>query len=839
MKKIDKNIFIIVILTIIGFGILFGAYGIFPFGTSTINIIDFDGGYIPVYYKLWDVLHFESPLLFDWNLGTGLNSLGSLIGNGMISPLCWIIGLFPRDSIPYSISFVYLSKMIFMSIVVYYAIGKIYPKTKSKYKVLFGLMYTFSSWTFMMSSNLLYLDAVAIFPILVYSLKLLLEKGRWELYTIILTITLLLSYYIAYLDLLFIISLCGSYLLIMKTDNKKEKCAKLVICTIISLLLSSFLVVPGFMFAKTSTRMADNTSSDGILYYFMDKSAYLFTMAIPLILSIKQFFVKKDVRRNAFFIILLLLLLIGIVIEPINALWHTGSHYSFPFRYAFQPTFILILISLYYINNNYKPKKITSIIRIIVPIVGIITFAMFFIVMRKELIDRNLFAYSIYNWPDYLALLTMFIILIVTFIFVLRNDKKKAFILTCVLFAITTLSFGYLYMEFSNSGSSSKIQKLRNSIELYNDGYNYVNDTSFSNDNFPYILKVPSIENRIHFISQGEMDLVKYLGYKYINTSLSSSRGSEFSNALLQNKYYLYNEKNNDSNYSFINSAKVNDKDVFYYKYNNNLNYVIPYNGNNYNERIDDPYENANNIYKALFDGANDIYKLTNVEYEYKDDTLYIYVPTGNYKFLFDVYLDDNVVYERGDDYTINGIDISGSNGRVDITAYTDTVFKITFKGELYSFTSYKTVFDELNNFINRHKIPNVSIETIGRKRVYNVPLEEDSSILIPINYFPDYDIKVNGETVDYRCNLYNMVSLDLKKGNNRIEIVYKQKWLFVGIVITCISSLVLMLLLKINKKHRFLNNKIILWVLFISGVLAFFGFIIYVYFISWIRMLV
>ena len=151
--KINKYLCLTIILTILGFAVLFFVNNIYPFGKDQMSLIDFDSGYIPAYYKLWDVLHLKSTLFWDWNLGSGLNALGSLIGNGFISPLCWIIGLFPRSSIPYTISYVYLAKMILVSIISYYAISKVLPSTKEKYKVLFSLMYTFSSWTFMMSTK--------------------------------------------------------------------------------------------------------------------------------------------------------------------------------------------------------------------------------------------------------------------------------------------------------------------------------------------------------------------------------------------------------------------------------------------------------------------------------------------------------------------------------------------------------------------------------------------------------------------------------------------------------------------------------------------------------------
>ena len=106
----NKTLGITILLAISIIAILFTLKGIYPFGKNTVNIIDFDSAYIPVYYKLWDLLHGKGSVLFDWNLGTGLNCYGSLIMNALISPFSLIIGLFSRDNISYGISFVLILK---------------------------------------------------------------------------------------------------------------------------------------------------------------------------------------------------------------------------------------------------------------------------------------------------------------------------------------------------------------------------------------------------------------------------------------------------------------------------------------------------------------------------------------------------------------------------------------------------------------------------------------------------------------------------------------------------------------------------------------------------------
>ena len=88
MKKFggkNKGILISILLTVIIISIIFLFQGIYPFGNKIFGLADFDHAYIPVYYKLWDILHGKGTFLFDWNLGSGLNCFGSLVMNSLRS----------------------------------------------------------------------------------------------------------------------------------------------------------------------------------------------------------------------------------------------------------------------------------------------------------------------------------------------------------------------------------------------------------------------------------------------------------------------------------------------------------------------------------------------------------------------------------------------------------------------------------------------------------------------------------------------------------------------------------------------------------------------------------
>lgn len=843
MKKRSFDIYFLlsILFTIIVYGFIFWKNDIYPFGKSTITLLDFDSGYIPVYYKLWDVLHLKSSAFFDWNLGAGLNSFGSLIGNGFISPLCWVIGLFKRSSIPYTISYVYLLKIIFISIMTYIGISKTFPKSEGKYKMMFTLLYTLSAYMFLMSTNLLYLDSIALFPLLVYSLKELLDKGKWKLYTFLLVITLLMSYYIAWLDLLFIICFSALYLLILKPEKRKERASKLFICTVISLLLSCVLFLPGVMLALNSARMTYKNVIH-IFSIFGAKFIYLITLAIPFVLTVKQLFVKKDRKINIFIILMLILIMSGVFLEPINALWHTGSHSGFPLRYGYQITYFTIMVSLYYINNNYKPLNKTSIYKIIIPLSLMALYLLSYLVSADGLYFNSNYSNGYVNILCALTISYLFIILIVSGIMVFRNSKNKAYILSMILIIMQSISFGYIFLQLDIHETSVDMQKIKDDFELINDNYNYVKN-DISNINFPYILNVPSKANRLHFIREEELNERDYLGFGGKNTIVTSDGGNVFTNALVQNKYYITPKRQETKLYDLISEKDGN----YYLKSKYNLKYLIPYNGNVYNEKNKNIFENANQIYKSLFDGKNNIYDLVNYEYNNGDYIIHVkkgYIYQGRQSFdpklidaLSDLGEETSFEFEYNkneisDYYDIPTSEYSGMFGfesKVDgdIVLHLDNVKDICF---------YELNLDEYRSFIEEYGNIDVNVSIDGITKIYDYNAKKDGYVLLPINYTDEYEIKINGKKVDYSCNLYNMISIYTNKGENKIEVTYKQKWFVIGIIIT-LTTLVLSLIgYLLNKKYRFLNNKIIVNSIYILCCLIFAAFILKIYVLSFFQ---
>ena len=94
--------------------------GIYPFGHGATGYIDYNVGLIPGYTYLWDVLHGKASPKIDWNLGGGTNSYVNAVYNLIFMPIDLLIGVFPRESLAYTMIFVIVIKFCLMALTSYW-----------------------------------------------------------------------------------------------------------------------------------------------------------------------------------------------------------------------------------------------------------------------------------------------------------------------------------------------------------------------------------------------------------------------------------------------------------------------------------------------------------------------------------------------------------------------------------------------------------------------------------------------------------------------------------------------------------------------------------------------
>lgn len=838
MKK-NKGLIISIALSILFIVLLFATKGLYPFGKNVYNVIDFDQAYTPVYYKFWDIVHGNGSLFFDWNLGGGLNSFNSILMNGLEVPTSWIILLFPRDLIPYGMNIVLILKILTMTLCSYIAIDKLFNKMDYKYKILMSLFYTFSGWTSIMMSSLLYIDAVSLFPLFVLAYYKFIKEGNYKWFIIILTSVLIISYYMAWMYLFFIFGITIITPLVLDIKDKKKKCVQVLLMVLVSFGLSMITFLPSFYQVMTSYRMS-STFNFNISKFtvFSNKLIHILPLGILFVISFKQFFVKKDKKINLWFILMLIYTLIGLFIEPINLLWHTGSYSDLPFRYSYIPTFILILSSSYYLTNNLKINNKFNIANLISTIcLFIIYIVMFF--LFKDVMKEGQIALNIESYAQVGGLVFLFILSIISTLIIFRNDKKSFKYLIIGYSILILFTFSYMYINSESYVSSLTNVKISKDFKLKNDNYNYVDSSEVLGINFPYILDRPSMQNKLHFIKEDEAifrDVFRYGGMG--STFIASYYGNYFSNYIMMNKYYISLKEMNNNLYKLIDKKG----DFYYYESLYNLNYIIPYDGEIYND-VTNFIDDSNKVYKILFNEKDNIINKVSIE---KDDNSNIIKLKKDSTYYIEFSLKDDYEYFMSKLRTIpNSKNFSGYAINDDtIYAYFDVLDSSEFiydtdkykQNILMGYISHDKFLEFSKKYSNKY---DVKISNNKNRRTYEINLDSDKSILIPVNYDDNFIIKVNGENVKYKKNIYNMFSIDLKEGNNVIEMIYYPKYIKEGIMISIITLALLIVFVLSNKHIHYLDNKYVLYPLFSITVLVGIAFILKVYVLSWLTKII
>jgi len=236
--------------------------GIWPFGSNRIDLFDNMQQVAPLYAHLWDAMHGNASVWFDWYTGLGTNVSMSISAFSMFSPFNLLLYLCPRDYILEFISILTLVKMFVMSVTMYAFLNRRYKKLTYKTKVIFALAYTFCGYVLLYASCFTpWMDIVALFPLLMMSLDVMEKTGKKFFYILMLALLFVINYYISAMSVVYILLAGGMYIIFRCDKEERRKCAwNLGIGTFTGIGLSAFVLLPVFSQLSQSQRTGNSLS---------------------------------------------------------------------------------------------------------------------------------------------------------------------------------------------------------------------------------------------------------------------------------------------------------------------------------------------------------------------------------------------------------------------------------------------------------------------------------------------------------------------------------------------------------------------------------------------------
>ncbi len=362
------------------FAVLF-IKGIYPFGELRIDYYDMGQTNAPLYYHIWDFLHGKGSLFYSWYIDGGQNlSMGSSI-QWNISVFNLFFLFIRRTSVMRSLSIfmgIHLFFMAFnMDVFLRRAVG-----TARFYRILFSIAYGLTGYTLTHYTIPAYLDTAALMPLYLLTLHEALKPEEPEesrinpvlIYSLMTGYMTALGYYMAFMNLIFILLVSGTYVFVLCGKDMNEKALKrsmqgraatrLGIGTFAGIGLSCFMLVPAAMQMMHSSRFNSNLSGGffetlhDILWAIGADMYYIkwwllsgSILAIVIVLSgLVRFHSEK--RISLFIFLFCMYPCALIVFESINLLWHMGTYYHYPIRCGYLIPIVLLTSAAFYTGRT-------------------------------------------------------------------------------------------------------------------------------------------------------------------------------------------------------------------------------------------------------------------------------------------------------------------------------------------------------------------------------------------------------------------------------------------------------------------------------------------------------
>lgn len=372
--------------------IVYICYSLIPFGDVTILRMDLYHQYGPLFAELYDRVTELKSFFYSWNTGLGSSFLGNFY-NYLCSPISIVMLFFGHENMPEAIATMILLQAALSSASFCYYLKKSHGE-HSPVSAAFGVLYSFCGFFIAYYWNLMWLDAMVLFPLMVLGIEKIINERKPALYIFSLAMLLLTSYYMGFMACIFAVLYFLVYYfsrynisdttkaLCVYTDADGNEYAKLkdkirynsfisdgftfAFSSIAGAALVAFALVPVF-FILQSCSATSGTWPEEVKSYFdiFDFIANHLASVTPTIRSsgtdvlpnvycgigtvilvpLYLFCKRIPIREKIANVLLLGLLYFSFNLNVLNYIWH-AFHFpnDLPYRFSFMYSFVLLTL---------------------------------------------------------------------------------------------------------------------------------------------------------------------------------------------------------------------------------------------------------------------------------------------------------------------------------------------------------------------------------------------------------------------------------------------------------------------------------------------------------------
>lgn len=764
------------------------ARGLWPFGSHMINVGDMGEQFEPMYLFLWDVLHGNKNLFFDWETSLGSNMAGAVWHFGLISPFNMVYLLIPRQFVVVSMPYIIMLKLIFIGFSMNYVMQKWFGSLSRSLRIVFVLMYVFSTYNMEYYRAPLWLDVVFMFPLVIYSFFEVLIRGKKWGYVTALTLTVVMNFQHTYMFALMLLLLLG--MLLLQSEEIRRRTLLLISATAEVMLLTAVVWIPGILQIFSSKRAGRNMSItdiwEQIWVAYPDRWLKLIGLGVFLgifgVYALKGKRWKKE-KEVVFLLVILGMLLMPFIFESVHIFWHGGSYQGYPIRFGYMVTFWILIAGAYAISKMEKGILFVP-RRLYLP--------MFVIVIVGETLICAVKGLNM-SFPQILICIFLEIVVGAGICSMQRQFWSKVLMLFALIHILAMSGNLWIYStdyqdNFNVLGSNEIYEKKEGLFENATP-LKRIASRSVVTNNYPLTIGKggSSMSAYLAVTNQERQDMLVDLGYALVGDRLCDYGGTVFSDMLLGVHYVFGMKDVNEALYSKV--GMVGGLQFYNSRYSFGEGMLLE-ELSNLKLQKEVPFDNQNQIAEKWFEKTLfNIQKSdgSQVTIETKPNSiLYVYSPqmsSVNELLIRNEDSGEVQKYEIEASGWNNGIQELGiwQGEKVAIEALGNEVVELQAAVlELADIEALNPTYAEVSE-----------MQYSNTQMKMTMTADEPGYLYLSIYNGDGWHCEVNGQTQEI-CSAINMMAIPVEKGVNQIKLYYVSPGLCVGVGISILGVLTL-----------------------------------------------
>ncbi len=818
--------------------VVFIQRGIWPFGDRCFLRTDLYHQYAPFFHELKYKLDNGGSLFYSWNIGCGTN-FWALSSYYLADPFNLLIALFPENYVIEFVTLAILTKMGLCSVTLTYYLNKRSDKhgAEAYTAVFFGICYALSGYMAAYSWNVMWLDCLWLFPLVILGLERLVKENKGLLYCVTLGFSILTNFYISIMVCLGVAVYC---FFLLGTERRMlkdfaEKFAKFMGYTFLAILFASIYLVPYFMHfdmtgSSTSTFTWKWTSYfsvfDMMSRQLMNVQPHTGLehwpniycgMAIFIMIPFYYMNRKITLREKIGYTLVLIFFYFSFSTRAMDYIWH-GFHIpnSLPCRQSF--IYIFILLTMGY--RGFSDLKNRSFKEIIFTMLGALAFV---IAAEKLAISSE----TITNYVVYAS--AIFIVLYTILVYIYRKGKVFRDVLIVIMLALCCIenTINTSITSVSTVGRNdytSFDDGVEDAMEIIEeregDGFYRVEKLELRTKNDGAWLSYPSISNFSSTADRYLTSLYPKLGMESSFNAYGASGATYFTDMIFGVKYTIAKRELPDDPYGLYTLVSTNNNNVWVYENNYSLplGYVLDSDalddwdlfGSTAVVILNDLVNQVTGIEEFFEDVTPDYSSSKEVTCSVEEDGVYyIYAAkTGPSKINLTVngysrdwdnmsrgYLLNLGYMSAGDTFKLKNPD-NDSTKNISFTLFRMKAEQIDEVHEIFN-ESPMIVDSWEDTKIEAH----INVTTAGTLFT-TIPYETGSFLKVG-TATKSWKLKVDGVETDYYSFQNAFITLDLSEGEHTLEFTYQPAGFTVGLIITLLSALAMILIFILGKRRE------------------------------------